>query len=58
MELSTYMKTTSVTLLDRLYEESPLKAYGELCYPLDSFNHLTLSQLAFEVDKIDIENQF
>uniref|UniRef100_A0A914CGW2 TRPM-like domain-containing protein n=1 Tax=Acrobeloides nanus TaxID=290746 RepID=A0A914CGW2_9BILA len=50
LELSNYMKKVSVTLLDRLYEECPLKAYGELCRPLETFNQLTLSQLAFETN--------
>lgn len=48
------MQTVSVTLLDSYYNKNQLKAYYELCQPLETYNQLTPSQLAFEVGCLEV----
>lgn len=58
LRLSHQLSHFAVQLLDAAYAENPTKAYSVLCRQMASFRHLTMTQLAFEVNKIKCDALF
>ncbi|EYC40953.1 hypothetical protein Y032_0588g358 [Ancylostoma ceylanicum] len=48
LKLSDSLSNSAVSLVDKVHQTSPNKAYQLLCQPLEGFQGATLSQLAFQ----------
>ena len=50
LRISHQLSHFAVQLLDAAYAENPARAYNALCRQMTAFRHLTMTQLAFEVN--------
>ncbi|VDK46643.1 unnamed protein product [Anisakis simplex] len=50
LRLSKWLSDHSVAVLEQSHRDSPRKTYASLCMPLDSFNGLTLTELALQTN--------